>query len=50
MLTLGHAPNSESQYMNHAEPEFLPQAIDEIKVRVREANGRGLEFFVLHES
>jgi hypothetical protein len=36
--------------MNHAEPELLSQAVDEIKVRVREANGRGLEFFVLHES
>ena len=36
--------------MNHAEPELLSQAFDEIKVRIREANGRRLEFFVLHES
>jgi len=36
--------------MNHAEPELLSQAFDEIKVRIREANGRRLEFLVLHES
>jgi hypothetical protein len=36
--------------VNHAEPELLSQAFDEIKVRIREANGCGLEFFVLHES
>ena len=29
--------------MNHAEPELLSQAVDEIEIRVREANGRGLE-------
>jgi hypothetical protein len=36
--------------MNHAEPELFSQAFDEIKVRIREANGCGLEFFALHES
>ena len=50
ILTFGQAPNSESKYVNHAEPELLSQAFDEIKVRIREANGCGLEFFVLHES
>jgi len=36
--------------VNHTEPEFLLQAVNEIKVRVCEANGRRLEFLVLHES
>jgi hypothetical protein len=36
--------------MNHAESQLLSQAVDEIKVRVREANGRGPEFVILHES
>jgi hypothetical protein len=36
--------------MDHTEPEFFLQAFNEIKVRVREAHGCGLEFLGLHES
>ena len=34
--------------MDHTEPEFFLQAVDEMKVRVRKANSRRLEFLVLH--
>ena len=34
--------------MNHPEPELFLQALNEMKVRVREANSRRLEFLVLH--
>jgi hypothetical protein len=34
--------------VNHAEPKFFLQAVDKMKVRVREANSRRLEFVVLH--
>jgi hypothetical protein len=34
--------------VNHPEPELFLQALNEMKVRVREANSRRLEFLVLH--
>jgi hypothetical protein len=36
--------------MNHAKPELFSQAVNEMKIRLREANGRRLEFLVLHDS
>lgn len=36
--------------MNHAEPELLLKAGNEMEVRIREANGRRLKFVVLHDS
>ena len=36
--------------MNHSETELLLKADNEVKVRIREANGRGLEFVVFHDS
>jgi hypothetical protein len=35
--------------VNHTEPELFLQRVNEVKVRVREANGRRLEFLILHE-
>ena len=49
ILTLSQAPNSKPNDVNHTEPEFFLQALNEMKVGVRETNGRGLEFLVLHE-
>jgi hypothetical protein len=48
ILTLSQASNREPDDMNHTEPEFFLQAVDEMKVRVRKANSRRLEFLVLH--
>ncbi len=48
ILVFGQAPNGESNNVNHTEPEFLLQGFNEMQVRVREANGRRLEFVVLH--
>jgi hypothetical protein len=50
MLAFRQAPDGESDDMNHTEPEFLLQAVNEKKICVCEANGRRLEFLVLHES
>jgi hypothetical protein len=49
ILTLSQAPNRKPDDVNHTEPEFLLQAVNEMQVRVREANGRRFEFVVLHE-
>jgi hypothetical protein len=48
ILTLSQASNREPDDVNHTEPEFFLQAVDEMKVRVRKANSRRLEFLVLH--
>ena len=50
VLALGQAPNGESNDVNHTEPELLLQAINEMKVRVREVNSRRLKFLILHDS
>jgi hypothetical protein len=50
VLTLGQAPDREPNDVNHTEPELFLQAVNEMKVRVREANSRRLEFLVLHDS
>jgi hypothetical protein len=44
VLTLGQAPDREANDVNHTEPELFLQAVNEMKVRVREANSRRLEF------
>ena len=49
ILTLSQAPNREPDDVNHTEPELFLQAVNEMQVRVREANGCRLEFVVLHE-
>ena len=36
ILSFGHAPDGESNDVNHAEAEFFLQAVNEIKVRVCE--------------
>lgn len=48
ILALSQAPNRKPNNVNHAEPELLSQAVNEMQVRVREANGRRLEFVSLH--
>ena len=50
ILTLRQASNREADGVNHTEPEFVLQAVDEIKVRVPKTNGRRLELLVLHDS
>ena len=50
ILTLRQASNREANDVNHTEPEFFLQAVDEMKVRIRKANGRRLELLVLHDS
>jgi hypothetical protein len=50
ILTLSQAPNCKSNDVNHAEPEFVSKEVNEMHVRLREANGRRLEFLVLHDS
>jgi hypothetical protein len=49
ILTLSQAPNRKPNDVNHTEPEFPLQGVNELKVQVREANGRRLQFLVLHE-
>ena len=49
ILNLSQSPNSKPNDVNHAEPEFFLQALNEMKVGVRETNGRRLEFLVLHQ-
>jgi hypothetical protein len=49
ILTLSQAPNRKPNDVNHAEPEFVSQEVNEMQVRLREANGRRLEFLVLHD-
>jgi hypothetical protein len=49
ILNLSQPPNSKSNDVNHTEPEFFLQAVNEMKVGARETNGRRLEFLVLHE-
>jgi len=50
ILIFGQAPDGESNDVNHTEPELFSQAVNEIEVRVREADGCRLEFLVLHNS
>ena len=50
ILTLSQTPNREPNDVNHTEPELFLQALNEVQVRVREANRRRLEFLVLHTS
>ena len=49
ILILSQAPNRKSNDVNHAEPEFVSKEVNEMHVRLREANGRRLEFLVLHD-
>jgi hypothetical protein len=49
ILALSQAPNRKPNDVNHAEPEFVSQEVNEMQVRLREANGRRLEFLVLHD-
>jgi hypothetical protein len=50
MFTLSQAPYREPNDVNHTEPELFLQALNEMQVRVREANSHRLEFLVLHNS
>jgi len=38
---LSHAPDGESNDVNHAEAELFLQTVDDVKVRVSESNGGG---------
>ena len=49
ILILRQAPNRKPNDVNHTEPEFFLQGVDEMQVRVREANGCRLEFLILHD-
>jgi hypothetical protein len=49
ILILSQAPNRKPNDVSHTEPEFFLQAVNEMQVRVGEANGRRLEFLVLHD-
>jgi hypothetical protein len=40
ILILSQAPNRKPNDVNHTEPEFFLQAVNEMQVRVGEPNGR----------
>jgi hypothetical protein len=46
ILTLSEAPNGEPNHVNHTETEFFLQRLDQMKIRLREANCRRFEFLV----
>ena len=48
IFAFGHAPDGESNDVNHAEAELFLQAVDDVKVRLCEANGSGFKILVLH--
>ena len=50
ILIFSQTPDGESNDVDHTEPELFSQAVNEIKVRVRETDGCRLEFLVLHNS
>src|SRR5689334_20503241 len=47
-LILSQPPNREPDDVNHTEPELFLQALNEMQVRVREANCRRLKSIFLH--
>jgi len=46
ILTFSKAPDGKSNHMNHTETELFLQRLDQMKVRLREANCRRFEFLV----
>jgi hypothetical protein len=46
IFTFSEAPDGKSDYVNHTETELFLQRLDQMKVRLREANCRRFEFLV----
>jgi len=46
IFTFSEAPDGKSDHVNHTETELFLQRLDQMKVRLREANCRRFEFLV----